>query len=257
MNSKIKKFMPLGIFIAIFAGIWATGLHNYFSFLTIAQYQTDLEKYVNANYITALAVFVAIYIGATAFSLPGASILSLLGGLLFGGIVGGFAIVIAATIGAIALFSIARTSIGDILKQKAGKWMEKIAAEFNDGAASYLLFLRLVPVFPFFVVNLAPALLGARLWTFSWTTFIGIIPATFAFTFVGAGIGSILSTEYEKYQQCLQAGTTETCVFAVSASEFFSRELLIGLAVMGCCALLPILYKKYKNRADQASGENS
>lgn len=256
MHKNIKKFMPLGIFIAIFAGIWATGLHNYVSFQTIAEYQTDLETYVAANFILALLIYVGIYFTATAFSLPGASILSLLGGLLFGGLIGGFVIVFGATLGAIALFSIARTSIGDILKQKAGKWMEKIAAEFNDGAASYLLFLRLVPLFPFFVVNLAPAFLGARLWTFAWTTFIGIIPATFAFTYVGEGIGSILSTENARYNQCiLESTSAEACTFQVSAGEFFSRELLIGLAVMGCCALLPIIYKKYKNRTAKAVGD--
>ena len=247
MHKNIKKFLPLAVFVGIFATIWATGLHQYVSFQKVAEYQTDLENYVNANFIYALLIFIALYITATAFSLPGASILSLLGGLLFGGIVGGFAIVVAATSGAIILFLIASTSFGDILRQKAGKWMEKIAAEFNDGAASYLLFLRLVPLFPFFVVNLAPALLGARLWTFAWTTFIGIIPATFAFSFVGAGIGSILASENEKYQQCLADGSN-SCTFEVSATEFFSRELLIGLAVMGCMALIPIIYKKIKAR---------
>lgn len=252
----MKRFLPLGIFAAIFATLWATGLHNYFSFQTIAEYQTDLKDYVVANFVIALLIYVVVYITATAFSLPGASILSLLGGLLFGGIIGGFAVVIAATLGAIALFLIARTSIGDILKQKAGKWMEKIANEFNDGAASYLLFLRLVPVFPFFVVNIAPALLGAKLSTFSWTTFIGIVPATFAFTFIGEGIGAILATEQEKYEQCmLAANGAKACVFKVSAGEFFSRELLIGLAVMGICALLPIIYKKYKGRGAKLTGE--
>ncbi|MBL1241659.1 MAG: TVP38/TMEM64 family protein [OCS116 cluster bacterium] len=256
MHKNIKKFLPLIIFAGIFATIWATGLHQYVSFQKIAEYQSDLESYVDANFIYALLIFVGIYIAATAFSLPGASILSLLGGLLFGGIIGGFAIVVAATLGAISLFLIASTSFGDILRQKAGKWMEKIAAEFNDGAASYLLFLRLVPLFPFFVVNLAPALLGARLWTFAWTTFLGIIPATFAFTFVGEGIGSVLTSENEKYQQCL-AGGADNCTFEVSATEFFSRELLIGLAVMGCVALIPILYKKIKARKVLTSGDES
>lgn len=254
MHKNIKKFLPLIVFIGIFVLIWAIGLQNYFSFQKIAEYQTDLENYVDANFIYALLIFILIYIAATAFSLPGAAILSLLGGLLFGGIIGGFAIVVAATLGAISIFLIARTSIGDVLKQKAGRWMEKITAEFNDGAASYLLFLRLVPLFPFFVVNLAPALLGARLWTFAWTTFLGIIPATFAFTFIGAGIGSILATENEKYQQCITSGIAN-CEFEVSAAAFFSQELIIGLAAMGVVALIPVLLKKLKSHAAKKAGD--
>lgn len=254
MYKKIKKFLPLGVFVAIFAGIWATGLHNYVSFQTIAEYQTDLENYVANNIVYAAIVFVAIYITAVAFSLPGASILSLLGGLLFGGLLGGVLIVIAATLGAICIFMIARTSVGDFLKQKAGKWMEKIAAEFNDGAASYLLFLRLVPLFPFFVVNLAPALLGARFWTYCWTTFVGIMPATFAYSYVGAGIGSVLANENDRYQQCL-VQNTGACEFEVSASSFFSQELIIGLVAMGVVALIPIILKKFKQR--RTNGEET
>ncbi|NRA87353.1 MAG: TVP38/TMEM64 family protein [Rhizobiales bacterium] len=255
MKINIRKFIPLGIFIIIFGGIWATGIHNYFSFQAIAENQLQLENYVLNNLVYSVLIFMLIYIVSVSFSLPGASILSLLGGLLFGGFFGGLIIIVSATLGAIGVFSIAKTSIGNLLRKKAGKWMEKIAKEFNDGAASYLLFLRLVPIFPFFVVNLAPALLGARFWTYAWTTFVGIMPATFAYSFVGAGIGSILSNENEVYQNCiLKNDSNNICEFNVSVGSLFSQELISGLVALGAVALIPIILKKLKKKstADQA-----
>ncbi len=246
MQQKFKTFMPLGIFIGILAMVWITGLHQYISFQTIAEHQMTLENYVTDNIVIAILTFMLVYIAAVALSLPGGTILSLLGGLLFGGLFGGIINVVAATIGAVILFLIAKTSIGDTLRKKTGKWMEKIAAEFNDGAASYLLFLRLVPIFPFLVVNLAPALLGARFWTFCWTTFIGIIPGTLAFSFVGAGIGSVLSNEQIRFQQCIGKNGVDACEFSINIGSIFSQELLIGLSVMGIVALIPIIIKKFK-----------
>ncbi|MCJ8323675.1 MAG: TVP38/TMEM64 family protein [Rhizobiales bacterium] len=247
MPSQIKKLAPLAAFAIVFALIWATGLQNYFSFKNIAENQIALETYVDSHLAYAILAYMGIYIAAVAFSLPGATILSLIGGLLFGGLIGGVTTVVSATIGAICLFLIARTSIGDILRRKAGKWMEKIAAEFNQGAASYLLFLRLAPIFPFFVVNLAPALLGARLWTFCWTTFIGIMPGTFAISYIGAGIGAVLTSENAKYQQCI-ASAADICSFELNANSFLSTEMIIGLIALGVVALLPILIKKFNKR---------
>lgn len=247
MPSQIKKFAPLAVFVIIFILIWATGLQDYFSFQNIAENQVALETYVDSQLTYAILAYMGIYIVSVAFSLPGATILSLIGGLLFGGLTNGLITIVAATTGATLLFLIARTSIGDILRRKAGKWMEKIAAEFNQGAASYLLFLRLAPIFPFFVVNLAPALLGTKLWTFCWTTFIGIMPGTFAISFIGAGIGAVLTTENEKYQQCIASAATG-CEFELSANSFLSMEMIIGLVALGLVALTPIIIKKFKTR---------
>ncbi len=243
----MKKFLLLGMFVLLFGIIWFAGIGEYFSLQAIAENQNRLELYVANNLIYSILIFCALYTTSVAFSIPGASILTLLGGLLFGGLLGGAVVVVAATLGAMVIFLIAKTSLSDFLKQKAGKWLEKIAAEFNDGAASYLLFLRLVPLFPFFIVNLAPALLGARFWTYSWTTFIGIMPVTFAYTFFGAGIGSILSNENTAYKQCLAQDTTEkSCEFNVSIGSIFSQELLIGFVAIGFVALIPIVLKKIK-----------
>lgn len=246
MQKTLKKFAPLILFIIVFIAIWSTGLQNYFSLAVIAEHQLTLETYVNEHLIYAILAYIAIYILTVGFSLPGATILSLVGGLLFGGLFGGFITIFAATIGAILLFLIASTSFGDVLKHKAGKWMDKITAEFNQGAASYMLFLRLAPIFPFFVVNIASALLRARFWTFCWTTFLGIMPGTFAITFIGAGIGAILAKENMRYQECLTSNAA-LCEFELSASSFLSMELVIGLMALGVVALIPIVVRKYKS----------
>ena len=116
--------------------------------------------------IVAALIFMALYATATALSLPGGAVLSITSGFLFGALWGTVAIVISATIGATILFLIAKTSFGDALRAKAGGWLDKMAAGFQENALSYLLVLRLVPLFPFFIVNLVPALLGVPLRTY-------------------------------------------------------------------------------------------
>ncbi len=128
-------------------------------------------------------------------SLPGAAVLTLSGGLLLGWQLSAPATIIAATIGATITFLVARYAVGDTAAAKAGPWVEKLSAGFRENAFSYLLFLRLVPAFPFFVVNLVPALLGVPLSTYFVATLVGIVPATTAFSFLGSGLGSVVEAQ--------------------------------------------------------------
>ena len=118
---------------------------------------------------------------------------------------------------------------GDSLKKKAGPFLSKMKKGFNDNAASYMLFLRFVPVFPFWIVNLAPAFFGVHLRTFIWTTLVGIIPGSLVFTLAGGGLEKILDTNK-----------------AFSISTLFNTELKIALTLLGILSLLPILLKKWK-----------
>jgi uncharacterized membrane protein YdjX (TVP38/TMEM64 family) len=173
-----------------------------------------------------------VYAAAIAFSVPGGAVLSITGGLLFGAVWGTLYIVISATIGATAVFLIAKTSLGDPLRAKAGPWLHRMEEGFRANALNYLLVLRLVPIFPFFVVNLVPAFLGVSLPTYVLGTFVGIIPGSFVYASVGAGIGSLF-----------QAGKTFSPGDVITPQIFAA---LIGLAVL---ALLPVVYKKIKARA--------
>jgi uncharacterized membrane protein YdjX (TVP38/TMEM64 family) len=174
----------------------------------------------------------AIYTTAVAFSLPGATVLSITGGFLFGTVWGTVCIVISATLGATVLFLIAKTAFGDALRTRAGPWLQNMEAGFRDNALSYLLVLRLVPLFPFFMVNLVPALLGVPLPTYVLGTFVGIIPGALVYATVGAGLGSIFDAGGE-----------------FSATGILAPKVLLSLIGLAVLAMLPVVYKTFKTRA--------
>jgi uncharacterized membrane protein YdjX (TVP38/TMEM64 family) len=135
--------------------------------------------------------------------------------------------VTGATIGASFLFLAARSAIGDSLKRKAGPLLKKMESGFQENAWSYLLFLRLVPLFPFWLVNLAPAFFGGSFTTYFWTTFVGIIPGAYVFTQAGAGLSMIF-----------ESGDS------FSFSTIFNTQIKMALVALGLFALLPALLKK-------------
>jgi uncharacterized membrane protein YdjX (TVP38/TMEM64 family) len=243
----VKRFGPLVLLGGIMAIGFANGWHRYLSFQSLVENRAALGALVAANLPLALAGFMAIYVAAVALSFPGALFLTLAGGALFGGLLGGSATVIAATLGATLVFLIARASAGNAT-QKAGPLVEKLADGFRKDAFNYLLFLRLVPAFPFWLVNLAPALLGVRLPTFFTATAIGILPGTMAFSFVGAGLDSVLLAEAAKLEACRAAGRAD-CAVAFDVRSLVTPELLIALAAMGVVALIPIVVKKLRGKA--------
>ena len=177
--------------------------------------------------------------------------LTITGGFLFGWFVGGLATVFGATVGATLIFLIAKTSLGETLSAKAGPWMQKLSEGFQSDAMNYLLFLRLVPAFPFWLVNLAPALLGVSLSTFVIATFVGIIPGTFAFAFVGAGLDSVIAEQRKVYDECLAgqaANGGEACSFSLDPGSLLTPELLAAFAALGVVAIIPVILKKVRAR---------
>ena len=155
--------------------------------------------------------------------------MTITGGFLFGSLLGTSYVVIAATIGATLLFMIGQTALGDSLRTYAGPWMQKMRKGFQDDGFHYLLILRLVPLFPFFVVNLVPAFLGIKTRTYVGATLIGIIPGSFVYATVGAGIGSVFD-----------AGETFEIANILTPQMWLA---LIGLAVL---AVLPVVYRRFK-----------
>jgi uncharacterized membrane protein YdjX (TVP38/TMEM64 family) len=169
------------------------------------------------------------------------------GGVLFGGIVGGAAAVVAATLGATVIFLIARSAFGEHLARRAGLRAERLAQGFRADAFSYLLFLRLVPVFPFFLVNLVPALAGVRLRTFVTATALGILPAGFAFAHLGAGLDSVIRAQSAIYNACLAVGRNH-CHLDFDVRTAVTPELLAALAALGALALIPIVVRRWRAR---------
>jgi uncharacterized membrane protein YdjX (TVP38/TMEM64 family) len=247
-----QRFLPLIVLAGAMALVFAMGWHRYLSLESIAVNRDALKSLIAGNWATAYLGYVAVYAAAVAVSVPGALFLTLSGGLLFGWLLGGLAAVTGATLGAIALFLIARSALGDTLAARAGPWLAKLKDGFQENALSYLLFLRLVPAFPFWLVNLAPALLGVPLSTFAIGTFLGIIPATFAFASAGASLDSVIVNAKAEYDACLAAKAAAECKLGISVSSLVSRELIIAGALLGIAALIPIAHKKWTTRHAKA-----
>lgn len=226
---KIKRWLPILIIVVLMVAAYATGITKYFSFETLQTYRREWVGLVSEHWLLAPLAYIGLYILVAALSLPVGLFLSLAGGFFFPQPWSTLYIVIGATIGATIVFLAAKTAFGDLLRKKAGPLLQKMETGFQKDAVSYLLFLRLVPLFPFWLVNLAPALFGIRLRTFIWTTFVGIIPGSFVFAQAGTGLGAILD-----------AGG------GFSFHSVLNLQVKIALVALGIFALLPILIKRLR-----------
>jgi len=195
MTSTLKKLIPL-IAIGVVAVAAFFGLKDYLSFEALRDNRDWLLAWRDENYVLAALIYMLIYVAAVAFSIPGALIITLAGGFLFGLFAGTLFTVIGATIGATLIFLAAKYGLGDRLfanlKDGSGR-LTKMEAGLREDELSYLFLMRLVPAVPFFVANLAPAFLGVKLRTYIITTFLGIIPGTAVYTWVGSGLGDVFS----------------------------------------------------------------
>jgi len=248
----MKRMLPVVILAAVAALVVSQGWHKFLTLEHIAENRDLLKGYIEQNYLLALLAYLGIYIVVIALSLPGGVFLTLTGGFLFGWLVGGIATVIAATIGATIIFLIAKTSFGEPLAARAGPKLDRLRAGFQDSALNYLLFLRLVPLFPFWLVNLAPALLGVGLGTYVLGTFIGIIPGTFAFSFAGVGLDSVIEAQKAAHESCVAAqgaNAGHACEFKLDAGALVTKELLVAFAALGVVALIPVILKKMRKGA--------
>lgn len=253
-GSRWLRLIPLAILVLALAAAFASGATNHLTIENLLASREALSGFIARNLPLALISFVAVYAMAVAVSVPGASLLTLSGGLLFGGWLGGAAAIVGATAGATLLFLAARSSLGAFLTQRAGPGIERLRAGFQKDAVSYLLFLRLVSLFPFWLVNLALAVTGVKLWTFVWTTFIGIIPATLAFALAGAGLGSIADQKQRAYEACLAAqGAQGACSLGISPQDLVTRETLIAITALGIMALIPVVLRRFR-RTDKEPG---
>jgi uncharacterized membrane protein YdjX (TVP38/TMEM64 family) len=226
-----QRMIPLLILAAGLVAFFAFGLDDYLTFETLRENRAWLLEKVAESAVLAALVYILLYIAVVAFSLPGGAVMTITGGFLFGQWLGTAYVIVAATIGATILFVAARTALGDVLRAKAGPFLQKMEAGFQENALSYLLVLRLIPIFPFFIVNLVPAFLGVSLRVFVIATFVGIIPGSFVYATVGAGLGSIFDS-----------GET------FSAGSILTPEIVTALVGLAILALLPVAYKKFRAR---------
>ena len=223
---SIKRLLPVAVLGIGSVSFFALGLDDYLTFESLHENRMLLEDFITNHMVLAPAIYFLIYAAVVAFSLPGGAVMTIASGFLFGTALGTTFVVLSATTGAVAIFMAAKTSLGEPLRAKAGPWLQRFEAGFQKNAFNYLLVLRLVPLFPFFIVNLVPAFVGVGLRTYAITTLIGIIPGTFVFASVGAGLGSIFAMGRE-----------------FSPAGILTPEVVVALAGLAVLSLLPVAYK--------------
>jgi uncharacterized membrane protein YdjX (TVP38/TMEM64 family) len=245
-RAALRRYGPPAFIVAVMAVAFMQGWHHQLTLENVVV-QRDRFHVLLAEY-PALSVlaYIAVYALAVTLSMPCGLILSVAGGLLFGWLVGSIAAIVGATLGATLVFAIARSVVGDTFRMRAGPWLAKLSEGFQKDALLYMLFLRLVPAFPFWFVNLAPALLGVPLKTFVLGTFLGIIPATLAFASAGAGLDSVIAAAKAEHAACVALHGPERCKLMIHASSFVTRELIQALILIGVVALIPVVIKNVK-----------
>jgi uncharacterized membrane protein YdjX (TVP38/TMEM64 family) len=216
-----KKLVLAAIAGALIALFFLFDLGRFLTLDALKANREALTEFYQKRRFVMVSAFIAIYIIQTALSLPGAAVFSIAAGAVFGTVMGTLYVNIGATIGATLAFLVARYLFHDLIQNRFGARLEKLNKELEARSFNYLLFLRLVPVFPFFLINLGAGLTRMSLRTFFLGTMVGIIPGSFVFCNAGASLATI-----------------------TSISEIASPRVLGSFALMGLFALVPVFYQK-------------
>ncbi len=225
----LRRTWPALLIPAVLAAGFATGLHRHLNWAALATHEAALHLLVARAPVLAAAAYLAAYATAVALAVPLGGLFTVAGGLLFGTLAGGMLAVAGATTGAVLLFLAARTALGPLLAARAGPFLDRLRPRLQRDGFSALLALRLIPAVPFWLGNLAPALVGMRLGSFAAATFIGIIPATFVFASIGAGLRHVLA-----------AGERP------DLSLIWSPPVLLPLLGLAALSLLPVAWRHWR-----------
>jgi uncharacterized membrane protein YdjX (TVP38/TMEM64 family) len=243
MNSKNKmaykyfprmnwlRLVPLLILLLGLGAFFYFGLYKHISFQSIKENRELLLNLVSQNPVYAALIFIFVYAILTAISAPGAALITITGGFMFGMFWGVLYTVIGATIGATTIFWAAKTALHAFLYKKVVHKLPKFASGLEKNAINYLLFLRLVPLFPFWVVNIVPAFFNVKISTFCWTTLLGILPGTIAYTWLGSGLGAIFDANQTP-----------------NLNIIFTPNILVPSLALALLALAPLIYRHYRKK---------
>lgn len=215
---KIILILAVIIFVVIFK---IFDLESYFDIKKVLYYKYDINLYISYNPLLSGGIFIFIYVIATALSLPGAAVLSLSGGFFFGLFPGILYVLVGATFGAFMAFLISRYLLGDFIQQKYSEKLTKFNQEIEKNGKFHMLTLRLIPVFPFFLVNILAGVTKIKPLTFLWTSFIGMLPGSFVFVYTGRALEKIDSVK-----------------------GIFSKEIVIAMVLLGILSQMPVVIRK-------------
>lgn len=228
-NKSAWRFFPLIIIITVIALFYLMGWGEYLSVKRLSEFQQDSQNWIEANWLLSIGLFIGLYTSLVAISFPGASFLTLASGMLFGLWWGTGATVIGATLGATLIFLLARSSLGGFLRDRASGFLAKLRDGFERQAGWYLLSLRLVPLVPFWVLNIVAGAMNMRVAPYIFATFFGIIPGSFIYVSIGNGAGEVLARGKDFEIQSL----------------FTQPQLFLPLIGLALLSLLPVLAGRF------------
>ncbi|MGD9743484.1 MAG: TVP38/TMEM64 family protein [Dongiaceae bacterium] len=238
MNNRVtslaegtRRFWPLLLLAGAAVIFLAFDFHGYINLEAVRENRALLLGLVDRHWLASFFAFFALYALLVALSLPVASIMTIAGGFLFGITVGGTASIVAETLGACIVFLVAQSAFGNLIKARAGSWMERVEAGFQENALYYMLTLRLIPIFPAFIINLVAPFVGVSFRVYAIATLFGVLPSCIIFASFGAGLGAIFDADKPV---ALENVLTPTMVFALTG--------------LGLLMLLPVFFKAWKKR---------
>jgi uncharacterized membrane protein YdjX (TVP38/TMEM64 family) len=231
------RYWPLVALVAVVGLSLVLDLPAFLSAETLETHGRAFREAVDDWPTLSALGYVAGYAAAVALAVPGVVVLAVAGGLLFGTWLGGTLAIAGATTGAIGVFLLARTAVGEAMSARSGPWLDRLREGFQENAWSYLVVLRILPVCPFVVVNVGAAVLGVRLQTYVLATFLGMLPGSFVYAGVGSGLGVVLA----------EGGKPDPQIM-------LEPGILVPLLLLAALALLPVAYKWAKRREWQGRG---
>lgn len=221
------RYLPLFFIIILAILAYSFDLTSYLSLQELNKHHVNLKSYVTTHSYSAPLIFVLCYIVFTTLALPVDTFLILLGGYLFPQPYSLVYVTLGASTGATLLFLSAKSAFGDFFFRWASPFLKRMEKGFKENVASYMLFLRLTPIFPFWLVNISPAFFGVSLFTYYWTTVIGIIPFAFIFTLAGSGLYAILDANQE-----------------LTIDRLFNSNVKLALLGLGILAFVPLCLRR-------------
>lgn len=244
----LLRWLPLALLVAASVAAIASGAYNLLSLDRLLASRAWLHAFVEADRTRAMVVAGVLYVCAVVLSVPASLLLTMVCGFLFGIVPGALLAVAAATTGATIVFSIGQGPAADLLRRRAGPRLAALAEGFRQDAFSYVAFLRLLPLFPFWVTNLAPAAFGVKRRTFVLATALGLLPGAFVYAATGAGIEDVVAAHESARAACLAAGSFD-CENAISLRALVTPKMIAGLALLAGFALLTAMLGRRRRAA--------
>ncbi|CAO4175944.1 TVP38/TMEM64 family protein [Methylorubrum populi] len=241
------RWLPLACLALLSLGVLASGGARFLDLDRLSESRVWLQALIAEDRVRAIALASLAYVGSVVVSLPATLVLTVLAGLLFGSVTGALIAIGSATTGAAIVFSVGRFAAGDLIRRKAGPRVGRFAEGFRRDGFGYILILRLLPIFPYWITNLAPAAFGVRLRTFVLATLLGLTPGAFIYAGIGSGLEDLLSARDEAKTACLAAGGSD-CAAGIDLRALVTPGMVASLAALAGFALLSLYLRRWLER---------